>query len=381
MLTPESCAERRRRLWKSLPAGTDIAVIADPQHLIYFANYAPSPFEFRSNESAAILLLEPERATLVGDRNLQITLEQAHVDEVVAPVWYDGLHSAPPRKAQVVRHAIEFLKTRPVHHLAIEAASAPAGLVSWLKSERPDVATLDLDPFIRPLRRAKDGDEIALLRRCLQASDAGMAAGLAGIEPGMTELDAYLLVQKAAIAAAGTPAIVYGDFVSGPAGIRTGGPPTDRVIARGDLVILDFSVVLHGYRGDVANTFVAGGGRATPRQRELFEACLAALAAGEALLRPGIACREVDAALRQVFRERGLEAFFSSHSGHGVGLGHPEPPFFVPESADVLAVGDVVTLEPGQYHPGVAGMRYERDYLIRPDGFEVLSEHRLTIER
>ena len=63
-----------------------------------------------------------------------------------------------------------------------------------------------------------------------------------------------------------------------------------------------------------------------------------------------------------------------------MGLGHPEPPFIVPESCETLAVGDVVTLEPGVYLPGVAGMRYERNYLITENGYELLSDHSLRIE-
>ena len=70
---------------------------------------------------------------------------------------------------------------------------------------------------------------------------------------------------------------------------------------------------------------------------------------------------------------------FCSHSGHGLGLGHPEPPYFVPESDDTLEVGDVVALEPGLYIEGVGGMRFERNYLITADGFETLSRHEIRI--
>jgi Xaa-Pro aminopeptidase len=61
-------------------------------------------------------------------------------------------------------------------------------------------------------------------------------------------------------------------------------------------------------------------------------------------------------------------------------LGHPEAPFIVPKSSETLLAGDVVTLEPGIYMPGVAGMRYERNYLIADIGFELLSHHGLALE-
>src|SRR5262249_31376624 len=153
-----------------------------------------------------------------------------------------------------------------------------------------------------------------------------------------------------------------------------GGPPTMRKIDRGDLLILDFSVIVDGYRGDFTNTFAVGGGP-TQKQRELFDACLGALRAGEDRLPAKTSAREVDAAVRGHFASLGLDHAFTSHSGHGLGLGHPEPPYFVPESDEVLVAGDVVALEPGLYVKGVGGMRYERNYLITQDGFETLSNH------
>jgi Xaa-Pro aminopeptidase len=88
----------------------------------------------------------------------------------------------------------------------------------------------------------------------------------------------------------------------------------------------------------------------------------------------------VHAAVRDKLAERHLAEYFPHHAGHGVGLGHPEAPFIVPESSETLAAGDVVTLEPGVYLPGTAGMRYERNYLITETGYENLSDHPTSID-
>ena len=69
------------------------------------------------------------------------------------------------------------------------------------------------------------------------------------------------------------------------------------------------------------------------------------------------------------------------HAGHGLGLGHPEPPILVPESDDVLLPGDVVTLEPGSYIDGVGGVRVEHNYVITADGCRRLSNHQLRLTR
>src|SRR5580692_11493836 len=98
MLTALGCAARRQRLWDALSTACDVLVVGDPSHLTYFAGYSPSPFVFRTVESGALLLLGPDRATLVADSMLAPFVAGSFVDERVAPVWYDGQHSAPYRR-------------------------------------------------------------------------------------------------------------------------------------------------------------------------------------------------------------------------------------------------------------------------------------------
>jgi Xaa-Pro aminopeptidase len=370
MLTSEGCAARRARLWDSLPEPCDSLLITSPESLIYFANFVPSPFVFRTVESAAALVLRPDRSILIGDNLLNPFLDRSFVDEVISLSWYNEKKSAPPRRLRIEEAVAERLRSGTGSRLGVESfgLSAPA-------ADRLVV----LDPVIRNLRRSKDPDELALIRRSARAGEAAQVAALARVKPGMTEVDAFLVVQEAATKDLGETVLVYGDFVSGPrCETERGGPPSRRVIQRGDLVLVDFSVVVHGYRTDFANTFVAGA-EPTPRQYDLYQACLGAIEAGEALLRPGQPAREIDAAVRRHFGSHGLEAYFPSHAGHGLGLGHPEPPYLVPESTDTLQVGDVVTLEPGLYVPGVGGMRFERDYLVTAEGDELLTRHRLCL--
>jgi Xaa-Pro aminopeptidase len=105
-----------------------------------------------------------------------------------------------------------------------------------------------------------------------------------------------------------------------------------------------------------------------------------AMETGETLLRPGMPCADIDRAVRGSLENAGYGDAFKSHVGHGLGLGHPDPPYIVPESTDTLEIGDVVTLEPGVFLPGQFGLRVERNYLITPAGFEILTHHPLGID-
>jgi Xaa-Pro aminopeptidase len=379
MLTAQGCAARRERLLGAVPAGCDFLLVGSPEHLIYLADFVPSPFVFRTAEWGALLLLEPGRATLIADDMLGPFAMAAHVDERVISTWYDGVHTAPERRGLLVRSVLDRLAGVPGRRVGVELAAVPSGVVEGLRSARPGVEVVDIGPAFRPMRRSKDPDEVEALRRAMQAGEAAHAAALASVRPGMTELEVYSLVQRAASEAAGRPTIVYGDFASGRrCEVEKGGSPTARRIEVGDLLLLDFSVVVDGYRGDFTNTFVVGG-EASPDQRDLFDACVNALKAGEEELRAGRLARDVDAAVRGVFAARGLETYFPHHTGHGIGLGHPEPPYLVSHSDETLLAGDVVTIEPGLYVEGIGGMRFERNYLVTADGFETLSRHAIRI--
>jgi Xaa-Pro aminopeptidase len=80
-----------------------------------------------------------------------------------------------------------------------------------------------------------------------------------------------------------------------------------------------------------------------------------------------------------VFEKAGVADYFPHHAGHGLGLSHPEAPFFVRHADETVVAGDVVTLEPGLYVPDVGGIRIEHNYLITDTGYERLSNHTISL--
>ncbi|MGH7127629.1 MAG: M24 family metallopeptidase, partial [Planctomycetaceae bacterium] len=240
-----------------------------------------------------------------------------------------------------------------------------------------DDGPLDLGSLLRQLRRQKEPDEIALLKKCMAATDAGHARAREIIRSGVSELDVYREVQAAVLNAAGLPCLVYGDFRATSAeNSKTGGLPTDYVLKEQDLLVLDYSVVIAGYRSDFTNTYAVG--EPTDDQRKLFEWLQQAMSAGARALTAGAAAKAVYAAASKPLRDAGHEGI-PHHAGHGIGLAHPEPPILVPHSEDVLLAGDVVTLEPGLYLDGIGGMRIENNYLITNAGSEKLSGHDIAL--
>jgi Xaa-Pro dipeptidase len=364
MLTAEGCRQRRQRLLQRLdpkPEGDHLR-LGDPIHLEYLANFHVDPFSLGAGFGGYLLVRKDGHAKLIHDNRLPATVQQAHVEERTVVPWYDGQSPGRgPRQLALLE------SVNPAH----------AGLRVHDRPGDPYAATLI--PTLAAMRRQKDADELALLRQCMRATEAGHAWAREHVRPGLTELDVYCGVSAACTKAAGRAVIVYGDFAVSPGPERRGGPPTERVLEPGDLLILDYSVVIAGYRSDFTNTLVVGR-EPTADQRRLFDLCTEAMAAGEHELRAGRECRAVYGAVRDVFERAGVAQHFPHHAGHGLGLTHPEAPYFVRHADETLLAGDVVTLEPGLYVPGVGGIRIEHNYLVTASGYERLSNHTIALK-
>lgn len=357
MLTAEGCRSRRQRFLDRLNPAQPI-VLADPLHLRYFANFYVEAVS-SSADFGGLLVLQPDgRSTLYHDNKLP-GVGAACVDERKALPWYTGQEPETGSRRMVLRSALDANGGR-VHDFI------------------GDPLAQQVFAITADMRRRKDPDEVAQLKTCMKACDAGHAWGRANIEPGMTELEVYTGVANAVYAALGHFTTVYGDFTVSPGAKKRGGPPTPHKLEAGELFILDYSVIVQGYRSDFTNTLCVGG-KPTAQQQKLMDLSLDAIAAGAKELKAGATCQHVYDAMRNVFAAANMADHFTTHGGHGLGIAHPEPPYIVRHSTETLTAGDVVTLEPGLYVDGVGGVRIEHNYLVTATGSEQLSNHTIAL--
>ncbi|RMG32376.1 MAG: aminopeptidase P family protein [Planctomycetota bacterium] len=383
MLTADGCTTRRDRLWERLPEQIEWVLVADPRHVHYLSGFWINPLSFSAGERSRLLLDRRHGATLIADNFARRSaVATPHVDREETVTWYDHHRSVENRDRALLeglKRTLSELTGRPGLidadwcSPAERALLRDAGLDVHLHC--PDALTLG--DLLRILRRQKLPDELRLLQTCMDAGAAGQRAGLQAVRAGVSEFDVYREIHRSVLEAAATPCLLYGDFRAvSPEVPKAGGLPTGHVLADGELMILDFSVVIAGYRSDFTNTVAVG--TPTAEQTRLFETCCRALAAGESKLLPGTPASDVFHAVSSVLEEAGYGPL-RHHAGHGIGLAHPEPPIFVENSRDVLQVGDVVTLEPGAYVEGIGGVRVEHNYLVTDSGPQRLSEHQLRL--
>lgn len=233
----------------------------------------------------------------------------------------------------------------------------------------PDVQLVNTN-LVAGLRIQKDEDEIARIRQAVKIAEAGMAATLPLIKIGMTEQELSVEFGLQFLRA-GSEFPTFPIVASGPNGANPHASVSNRKLAVGDLLVVDFGASFQGYLSDITRTFAVG--EVEPEFEQIARITAEANAAGRATARPGIRAGDVDRATRQVIEQAGYGPYFTHRTGHGLGSEVHEEPYIFAENDLHLEPGMVFTVEPGIYLPQRGGVRVEDDVLITAQGSESLS--------
>jgi Xaa-Pro dipeptidase len=368
MLTPRGCKRRQDRLRELMDRlDLDAVLLSDPHEIYYFTGLLLDP---PGSAFAFPALLCFERS---GDSWLASHLQDgdALVDERVSYEFHLLFTTNPDpmrRLAEVV--AAQSAGRRPPKRVGYQDEALPRLIGEvYARVARPG-AWVPIDDDLAEMQRRKDPDEIELLRRSIDCTQAAYQAAKEIIAPGVTELDVREAGHQAATLEARELVFHNGDYQCG----EFGGPARDRVIEEGELYIIDGWSTYRGYWSDLCRTFPVG--ELTALQREVHDFVAAILTGVQDQLKPGLTGIEVwqwlDRKLREhpQLRDHGL----IHHGGHAVGLRAHELPDINRDRGEALEPGNVVSIEPGAYLPELrAGVRLENTFLITENGSENLS--------
>jgi Xaa-Pro dipeptidase len=231
--------------------------------------------------------------------------------------------------------------------------------------------------FIRELRKVKDEKEIELMRKAGELTSEGMRVAYETVNAGIREYEVAAEIEYA-MRKQGSSGTAFETIVaSGSCSAFPHGGCSDKEIREGDLVVVDVGATYKFYRSDMTRTLVAG--KPSEKQKKLCQIVKKAQEKAFEALKPNAIAKDVDAAARKIIADAGYGEHFVHNLGHGIGLEVHEPPTLSPDSKDTVAVGNVVTVEPGIYLVDYGGVRIEDTVLVQKNGAEKLTNEPYTL--
>ncbi len=272
--------------------------------------------------------------------------------------WERLLKLIPEYGARAIGYEAHVLTVREAERLAAD--------------ERPFrfAATSDL---VEAQRAVKSPEEVEAVRAAGAVACRALGEATRQVRAGQTEREVAGFLEGA-LRRDGSEGYPFPTIVaSGPRSALPHASTSSRVIAPGDLLLLDFGAIVDGYASDVTRTFVVGA-RPDARQCEAHALVASAQRAALSGLKAGLSGRQGDALARDVIEGAGQGSAFGHSLGHGLGLEVHEAPRLARTADQVLPAGAVVTVEPGLYYSGWGGIRLEDDVVLTDTGATLLTQ-------
>lgn len=226
----------------------------------------------------------------------------------------------------------------------------------------------ETNQLVLGLRAVKDADEIARMKAAQAITDVAFAHIVTFMRIGMTEREVQIELEDFMVRN-GADGLAFPSIVAtGANGANPHAIPGDTVLEAGQCVVLDFGARFKGYCSDMTRTVFLG--EPTDEMRRAWETLVRANVNVQQLIKPGVTGAEMHEEAERALEEGGFGGAMGHGLGHGVGMQVHEMPLLSPRYDKPLAVGNVVTVEPGIYLPGKFGMRLEDFGVVTHEGYE-----------
>jgi Xaa-Pro aminopeptidase len=322
-------------------------LVTNPISVLYLTGF---------KSSNAALLLEPDRVRLFAD------FRYAEAARGVEGVEFE----------ETARALLRDLAQRLSGRIGFEADYVSYS--GWETLRSGSVEPVPRSGLVERLRAVKDEEELRALRRACEITDRVYARLADERFDGRTERDVAWTLEQL-FHDEGAHGFAFEAVVaSGPNAAKPHSRATEREIQTRETVVVDAGCIIDGYASDYTRTFATGP--LDDELREAYAVCLEAQQAALEGLRVGLTGVEADAIARDVVDATRFSRLFGHGLGHGLGLEVHEAPRMSTESSDTLAPGNVVTVEPGIYIPGLGGIRIEDDVVVTEDGIENMTSLR-----
>lgn len=331
--------------------GVDAAVISSLQDVRYFCGFTGDH---------GLLCVRRAHAILLTDSRFALQVREEVHGVRTAIVMGSLLHAV-----------LESGFFRGCRRVGIEEGELDTRQYRLLRKTSKGMNLIAVDDDVQTLMSVKDGEEVSAIAAAAGISVAVFRDIVPLLKPGIRECEiAAEITYRHRLHGAGgdafEPIVASGERSALPHAVAT-----DRILKRGDVVVLDFGCTVNGYASDVTRTVVLG--RPSKYVQNVYRVVREAQELAIMAVTEGAAAKEIDALARKHIDREGFRKEFGHSLGHGVGLRIHERPRLSPLSQEILTAGNVTTVEPGIYLPGEFGVRIEDDVVVRRGGCDILT--------
>lgn len=344
--------ERIKKLRKELgKSGLKFFIVTNIRNCLYLTGFTGSE---------GVVLITPTLVCLIVDfRYMEQAQKEAKNTKVI--------------KREGALHLLlrDVLKKYKNEEIAFESDSITFKQHKEIKKSLPQNRLVPTLNVVERLRAIKYGEEIASIEKATRISDEVFKHISGFVKHGMREVDIaeeieYTAKRKWSSCVGFDTIVLSGERTSLPHGA-----PSQDLLKNG-IVLLDFGCVCSGYNSDMTRTIFFG--KATVKQKEIYNIVLEAQKIAIQSIRPGIKASCIDKAARDYIADKGYSEYFGHSTGHGVGLDVHELPAVSAGSNEVLQPCMIFTIEPGIYIPGWGGIRIEDMVLVTEDGYRIITK-------
>ncbi len=315
--------ELRERMAKRL---LDAVVITDPENLMYLTDYQTTGYSFFQ---ALVVPLDKEPFMITRQ------MEESNVEH---RTWVELTRPYPDTGdaiQQLVASLREFgLDTKRVGYER-NSYFFPAYLQDRIHNSFSFGTLMDCFGIVEEGRARKSPAEIEVMRRAARATEAGMRAGLAAAEPGVTENDIAAEISRGMFTAGGEYPAVMPYVTSGPRSMIGHATWEGREVQPGEHVFLEVGGCYRRYHTAMMRTVLMHD--LTPAMEKAQDRMKLALRELKAVLRPGVTVADADSIVRNIISDNSIGGELVTRAGYSIGIA------FAPSWDE----GYIISLKPG----------------------------------
>ena len=339
---------RFEKLFQQLPDSVECAIITSDVNRRYFTG-------MKSSDGTVVAF--PDKAYLIIDFRY---IEKARNTVTSAQVI---------EQKQLFAQIRELISQHGAKSAAIEAQTLTVSRLHMFRAALRETEIIDTDVLsnaINALRMVKDAEELSCIVKAQEIAEKAFDNILNFIRPGVTERQIALELNRLMFDFGAEDLSFETIALSGTNTSMPHGVPSEKPVADGEFVLMDYGAVYNGYHSDMTRTVCVG--KPSDEMQKVYNIVLEAQNAGIAAARPSITGQELDGIARSIISDAGYGENFGHSLGHGVGLEIHERPNASPNYKLPLPEGAVVTVEPGIYLPGKFGVRIEDFVILTENG-------------